>query len=112
MNDWKSERREYTRTDIVCAVVVRDEADSERIRGKALNLSDGGAMLAIPMHTLVELAPSLHMTVSVPRATANTRMYEEVTSEATVVRHQPMVDENIVGIAVRFSAPLDLQLEV
>ena len=112
MNDWKSERREYTRTDVVCAVVVSDEANSERTTGKALNLSDGGAMFTIPMNTLVELAPSVRMTLSVPRETANTRMHEEVTTEATVVRHEPMVDQDIAGVAVRFSAPIDLQIEV
>ena len=112
MNDWKSERREHARTDVICSVIVSDEADGEQIGGKALNISDGGAMLAIPMNGLTELAPSVHVTISVPRVTDNTRMHEQVAAEATVVRHQPMVDENIAGIAVRFSAPLALQLEV
>ena len=112
MNEWKSDRREYARTDVVCAVTVSDEAYSDRINGKALNISDGGAMLAIPMDGLTELPPSVRLTMSLPRVTDNTRMYERIDTEATVVRHQPMVDENIAGVAVRFSAPLALQLEV
>lgn len=97
---------------MVCAITIGHEPAADRVRGKALNISDGGAMLAIPVGALNGLAPDVHLTISVPRVTVNTRMYERVDTEATVIRHQPMVDHDIAGVAVRFSAPLDLQLEV
>lgn len=112
MNDWKAERREYTRTEVTCPTIVSGETGRRRIRGKALNISDGGAMLTIPMDALTGMAPNVQLTISVPRVTPNTKMLEKVATEATVVRHEPMTDVNLAGIAVRFSAPLDLQLEV
>lgn len=112
MSEWKSERREHARTDIICSVTLTGKADSEKIRGEAINLSDCGAMFTIPMRRMADLTPNVKMKISVPRATANTHMLEQVATEATVVRHQPMVDEELAGVAVRFSTPLNLQLEV
>ena len=112
MNDWKSERRAHARTDVICPIALGGEAGGEKIPGRAMNLSDSGAMLTIPMDCLTGLTPDIKLTISLPRVTANTHMHEEVATEATVVRHEPMVNEDLAGVAVRFSAPLDLQLEV
>jgi hypothetical protein len=54
----------------------------------------------------------VRVVLAVPRSTPNTYMLEEVSCEATVVRHQPLEDNSVVGVAIRFQPPQDLGLEV
>ena len=112
MSEWQSERRAHAREELVCPVSVYSDADDGRTEGHTLNISDSGAMFTAPITFLSHLPSTVKMSISVPRSTANTHMLEQVTTEATVVRQEPMVDEEHAGIAVRFSAPLDLQLNV
>ena len=114
MSEWQSERRACAREELVCPVIVdvRSDADDERTKGQTMNISDSGAMFTVPVTFLADLPSNVMLSISVPRTTANTRMLEPVATEATIVRHEPMVDEKHAGIAVRFSAPLDLQLKV
>ena len=67
-------------------------------------------MVSIPVKSLPELNEKIHVRVSLPRSTPNTHMVEHVDAGARVVRHQPLVDDNFVGLAVRFEAPIDLGL--
>jgi len=77
-----------------------------------MNVGDGGAMCIVPITFLESLPATVDLSFALPRRTANTRMVEHVTAEATIVRHEPMVDEAQAGIAVRFTMPLDLQIDV
>ena len=53
------------------------------------------------------------MTISfaVPRSTANTYMLEDFSAQARVLRHQPLRNADLAGVAVQFVQPIDLGLE-
>ena len=106
------DRRKYYRTDVSCPVTVSAAGHSGQAKGNTLNLSDGGALLTIPINSMPGLAERVAVQLSLPRTTPNTRMYEDLASQATVVRHQPMIDERLVGVAIRFSKVMKLNLEV
>jgi len=69
-------------------------------------------MFIMPIAFLASLPTTMDLSFALPRSTANTHMIEQVTTEATIVRQEPMTDEAQAGIAVRFTMPLDLQLDV
>lgn len=112
MSEWQSERRAHAREGLVCPVRVDSDVDNGHTGGYTLNISDSGAMFTVPITFLSNMPSNVKVSIAVPRTTANTHMLERVATEATIVRHEPMVDEEHVGIAVRFSTPLDLQLTV
>jgi c-di-GMP-binding flagellar brake protein YcgR len=84
----------------------------EVVRAKAVDVSDGGAMLAVPIKVVPHLSERVRVVLSVPRETPNTRMVEEVSCEARVVRHQPLEDNEVVGVALQFQPAQTLGLEV
>ena len=81
-------------------------------RGRTINISDGGALVSIPRDTAPEISANVNARFSVPRSTPNTYMLEQFASSACVVRRQALVDDSRAGVAVRFSKPLKLGLEV
>jgi hypothetical protein len=106
------ERRKHERKVVACAVSVYDRGGKAVATGRTVNLSDGGALLSVPIRSVGEVGSKVNVTLSVPRTTPNTYMLEEVASAATVVRQQPLVDAAFAGVALRFDRPLDLALEV
>ena len=110
------ERRRHKRHRIPCPVRLlrssKDKANGEVVRGKTLDVSDGGAMLAVPIKAVPHLSERVRVVLSVPRETPNTRMVEEVSCEARVVRHQPLEDNEVVGVALQFQPAQTLGLEV
>ncbi|HOF19081.1 MAG TPA: PilZ domain-containing protein [Phycisphaerae bacterium] len=79
---------------------------------RLLNLSDGGAFVSLPIGSLPSCGKRFDVRFIVPRATANTRMVEEFSCRATVVRHQPLFDDNFGGVGLQFAQPLQLAIEV
>ena len=107
----KSERRRHARRDVACPVAIAGGGDSRTARGKTLNISDSGALLSVPIEYLPDVTKQVNISVSVPRATANTYMFEEFQSRATVTRHEPMIDDRLAGVAVRFDRVLEFNLQ-
>ena len=112
MSKNERERRRSTRMDVPCPIQVRDPRGQFEASGRTINISDGGAMLSLPVNSLPGLAKEMKVVFSVPRLTPNTRMFEQFECPATVVRHQPLTDDMLAGMAIRFTRPLDLGLEV
>ena len=105
------ERRAYGRFDLACPVVVTDGEGNELLKTKTLNLSDGGALLTSPAKRTIPLGQYVHVDVRLPRSTPNTFMFENVSSDASILRHQPMQDNSSVATALTFTKPLKLGLE-
>ena len=68
-------------------------------------------MVSVPVEQLPHLNEIIKVKVSIPRTTANTHMFEEVNLAAMVIRHEPMMDDSLVGVALKFDQPLPLGLD-
>ena len=105
------ERRAYRRFDLICPVVVTDSAGNELLRTKTLNLSDGGALLTMPTEQTIPLGQPVHIDMHLGRSTANTFMFENVSTDVNILRHEPMQDHSSVATAMKFTKPMKLGLE-
>jgi len=112
MNRPKRERRAHKRHPISCPVVIADQQGNELFKSKTFNISNGGALFSVPIERTIPLGKSVRLNIRIPRSTPNTFMYEEIASDAQVVRHEPMVDVSQAATAVKFLKPLNLSLEV
>ena len=106
------ERREHKRHDLACPIRFYDRGGVEIAHAKTTNLSDGGAFVGVPIRFLSDIGEQVNVAFSVPRSTPNTYMLEDFASEARVVRHVAMQDTDHAGIALAFSGPLELEIEV
>ncbi len=105
------ERRACGRFDLACPVIVTDSAGNELLKTKTLNLSDGGALLTVPIEQTIPLGQYVRMDVRLPRSTKNTFMFENISAEASILRHEPMIEHSSIATALTFTKPLKLQLE-
>jgi len=96
-----------------CPVCLIGPEGKEIPAARVENVSDGGLFAVAPIEALPRFGSELEVTLRLPRATANSFMYEEVRRKAKVTRHQPLVDGNqTAGVALQFTKPIDLMLEV
>ncbi len=112
MSARRAEKRQHRRHALACPVAVLNEGGDVVARGKTLNISDGGALFAVPVAGVPAVPQAVRLDISVPRSTPNTYMLEPVSAPARVLRHEALVDPRLAGLAVRFESPLDLALEV
>lgn len=105
------ERRQYKRHPLGCPAHLADETGTCLVTGKTVNISDGGLMMPVTLEAAPEPGRQLSLKLSVPRSTPNTFLMEPIASEAIVVRHAP-AEDGTHYVAVRFAAPLTLDLEV
>ncbi|MDY7009525.1 MAG: PilZ domain-containing protein [Planctomycetota bacterium] len=105
------ERRACKRFDLTCPIVVTDSEGNELLKTKTLNISDGGALLTAPIGQTIPLRQRVRVDMRLPRSTENTFMYEDISTEAGILRHQPMKDYDNLATALTFTNPLKLQLE-
>jgi hypothetical protein len=106
------ERRQFERFNIPCSSEVTLGAGTELTGCHAVNVSDGGILLEIPLDALPESNSAVKLTFSVPRSTPNTFMFEEFTTAARILRQQIMAENGKTGVALQFSTPLQLALKV
>ncbi|HUT60516.1 MAG TPA: PilZ domain-containing protein [Phycisphaerae bacterium] len=106
-----SERRKHTRHALACPVSLSREDEKLLAQSKTVNISDGGALVAVPSKSVPRLDQKVALVFSVPRSTANTYMLEEFTGRARIVRHQPLTDNDQVGVAIQFLPAMSLGLE-
>lgn len=111
MADEQFDRRRYRRFDLPCPAMLL-EGDESPARAHTLNISDGGALVAMPLEDLPPAGQKLRLRLSLPRSTASTHMLEKVRCEAEVKRHQPLTDDRYAAVALEFAEPMDLQIEV
>ena len=105
------ERRRHKRFALGCPITLADAEGTEGLKSKTVNVCDGGAFLAVPAKVVPPKDRKLTVRLLVPRTTPNTYLLEEFTSEAHVVRHDMLEDNASVGLALRFTQPLTLDLE-
>lgn len=105
------ERRQYKRHPLSCPAHLADETGTNLVAGKTINISDGGLLVRVLPEAAPKPGRQLSLELSVPRSTPNTFLMQPVASQGIVVRHEP-ADDGACHVAVRFAAPLTLDLEV
>ncbi|MGC9453535.1 MAG: PilZ domain-containing protein [Phycisphaerae bacterium] len=111
MAEMQFDRRRYKRFTLPCPATLLD-SDQTPASARTLNISDGGALLALPLKDLPEAGRKLKVKLSLPRSTASTHMVEKVRCEGLIKRHQPLTDDRYAAVAVEFVEPVNLQIEV
>ena len=112
MSKYLVERRQYERFGIPCPSKVTLGAGKELPGCHAVNVSDGGILLEVPPEALPDRDSIVKLTFSVPRSTPNTYMLEDFTTTAKVIRHQVSAENGRAGVALQFSYPLQLAINV
>jgi hypothetical protein len=106
------ERRRHKRFALLCPARISVNG-AEEVLGKTVNVSDGGLYVVVPASSpLPACRQNLDVTFSLPRATPNTYMLEEVHSTAKVLRRQARKGKRQACVALQFVQPLDLAVEV
>jgi len=105
------ERRACRRFDLTCSVVVTDSVGNELLKTRTLNLSDGGVLLTAPIKQTIPLGQYVHVDMRLPRSTENTFMFENISAEAGIIRHEPMIEHSSIATALTFTKPMKLGLE-
>ena len=101
-------RRAHSRFELTCPITITDSSGNVLLKTRTLNISDGGALLE-PHEDTIEIGAPVDVTMNVPRSTANTFMFEQVSSPAQVIRSQQA--EDLESLALMFIEPLKLDLE-
>jgi len=106
------ERRAYRRFESHGPVALIDPQGKQLPGTRMENVSDGGIFLTAPIDSLPPFGGEFDIKFKIPRTTPNTYMLEEVKTSAKVIRQQPMLDGDQIGVGLRFRQPLELMIEV
>lgn len=112
MTGQRQQRRQHNRVKVECPVTFFTRSGEAAAKGKSVDLSNGGIFVSVPVEEAGDIRGTVNLTFSVPRSTENTYMLEDFACQADILRSQALVDENSTGVAVAFTKPLDLDLEV
>ena len=112
MSAQRQERRRHKRLKLACPVSFLTRGGRLLAKGKSVDLSDGGTFVSVSPAQAKKLNGRVTLTLSVPRSTENTFMLEDFACRAEVVRRQSGSGKRAAGIAIAFTRPLDLALEV
>ena len=102
-----ADRRTFPRFELTCPVTITDSTGKVLLKTRTLNISDGGALLE-PQEETIEIDEPVTIDMRVPRSTANTFMYEDVSSPAQIIRSQEAAD--LESYALMFIEPVKLDL--
>ena len=106
------ERRKHERHELPCPGRLNADGPSDPIEFVATDLSDGGVRLPVPAGEAPACGTRVRVDFSIPRSTPSTFMFEETSSRAVVVRHEPASRADVRAVALRFDPEMDLGLEV
>jgi len=106
------ERRQSIRLEVPCPWVMRDPQGQMVAKGRSINVGNGGMFLPMRVESLPPPQTPVTISFAVPRTTPNTYMLEDFSAQARILRHQPLVNESMAGVAVQFAKPINLGLEV
>jgi len=106
------EQRQHERHEVRCPISLCDDDGRELLTAHTANISDGGAFLSTADDGPPAVDGICQVRFALPRTTPNTRMLEDVSCEARVVRHQGPHEGRSGGVGIHFTRPLDLMIEV
>ena len=111
MSDAFEERRQHPRFDVAVPMWRYDQDGKQVVATETINVSNGGALVAVPTESVPAVGDMLRVELVVPSfpdpGAGPTR---EVERQARVVRHQPTGDPSSTAIGLEFQQLLDLGL--
>ena len=112
MGETFRENRRHARKELRCPLTVFN-LDGEMLgSGDTINISNGGALLAIPAGSVPEVHAHVDVTFFVPRDPPQTDRLDAYATRAEVLRHEASPDAKAVDLAIRFAKPVHLSLRV
>jgi PilZ domain-containing protein len=100
----KNERRRHERRSLSCAVYVSASEGDGETPCHAINLSEGGALLSVPISSLPDLTGEVRVRLPASDGESGAWGVAWQNVSCNVVRHQPLVDDRRVAMAVRFAS--------
>jgi hypothetical protein len=87
-----------------------DDDSRSFARQTTINISDGGALVPVPLGAVPRMDDEIAVRFCVPRGGSHSYMMEDICCHARVVRHEPLSDENLVAVALEFQPVQSLRL--
>ena len=107
----QAELRRFRRFQMACPIAVHETNGRCLAETATLDVSDAAVFVAMPIEAIPARGSRVTIRLSVPRPAPEARTPEEFETRAVVVRHQPMQDSRLAGVAMLFDEPLPLRLE-
>ena len=104
------DRREHRRHDLKCPITVFGRGGEVLTKAETTNISGGGTYLTVPMEVLSKVQRGVNVAFSVSGSSGRARSLEGFAANARVVRHEPMADDKLVGVALAFTREIELGL--
>ena len=104
------DRRQHRRHDLKCPITLFGHGGELLTKIDTTNISGGGAYLTVPVEVLSKVRVGVNVAFSVSGSSGRARNLEGFAANARVVRHEPMVDDKLAGVALAFTREMDLGL--
>ena len=111
MSKTEVERRLHKRVELSCPITVTGVKSGDQVETNTLNISDGGALIAVPSDCPIQVGDEVSMALRILRHTANTRMFEDFASSAKILRCQWSADGQMC-LVTQVDHILDMRLGV
>lgn len=99
------ERRRSSRRAMVFPVAIVDGQGRPLTQGQSADLSRQGMLVSVPVKSLPRLGARVELQMKLPRQSPR-HLPPDILGR--VVRHMPLQDERLAGLAVEFDEPIDL----
>ncbi len=105
----EAERRRHKRHDLACPTTLVVEG-GKLMKAKTINISDGGAYIALHTEEMPRCEAKVAVRLSLPRKTANSFMFEDIAAAARIIRSEDK--GRSAALAIEFDSPMKLDIEV
>ncbi len=106
-----AERRNYVRLALTCAVELIDATNQAVAHGRTINISNGGALVRIPIGSAPSLGSVVEMKMHVPHSRDGTGPTREFSAQVRILRCEQEADSDNTAVAMQFLEPLELGLQ-
>lgn len=111
MDQTPTEMRRYPRFELSCTIKLFNETGQKLAETRTVNLSDGGALVPVPLEAVPAVGSVLDLEIQVPSSPAGAGPITNFIGQARVIRHQDSDEADKKGVALEFLQPLPLELD-
>ena len=113
MSASEAERRKHQRFELPIPVAILGDDGRVLVKGTTASISDGSLMLFMSAKVAPKLDSIVEVRLSIlePPKAGCPDQAKEITCKARVIRHRPIDEGRLIGVAMQYLEPLDLKLE-
>ena len=113
VSEIEMERRKYQRFELPIPVEILGYDGRVLVKGTTAVISDGSLMMFISAKVAPKLDSIVEVRLSIlePHQEGCPDRAKEILCKARVVRHRPIDEGRLIGVAMQYLQPLDLKLE-